>query len=103
MPQKWLKHGLFRPSFHFSRISRTTVSTWLETSELLAFYLVDLREHVQGLLGLWELINGYQLNTNPYKAKYFAFLPNIFLPNNTHTEVTTKVISALIGYTAIVL
>lgn len=40
---------------------RTTVSTCVEASELLSFYLVGLWKHVQRLIGLWELINSYRI------------------------------------------
>ena len=40
---------------------KTTVSTCVETSELLSFLLVGLRKYVQRLISLWKHINGLQL------------------------------------------
>ena len=41
--------------------SKPTVSTCVETSELLSFLLVGLRKYVQRLISLWKHINGLQL------------------------------------------
>ena len=38
-------------------MSSTTVSTCVETSELLSFLLVGLRKHVHCIIGLWKHIN----------------------------------------------
>ena len=46
--------------FYFLDI-KTTVSTCVETSELLSFLLVGLRKYVQRLISLWKHINGLQL------------------------------------------
>lgn len=49
--------------FGFSHIfcKQHTVSTCVETSELLSFLLVGLRKYVQRLISLWKHINGLQL------------------------------------------
>ena len=46
--------------FYFLDI-KTTVSTCVETSELLSFLLVGLRKYVQRFISLWKHINGLQL------------------------------------------
>ncbi|MGO5222174.1 hypothetical protein ACTQ4Q_07085 [Bacillota bacterium LCP21S3_D9] len=63
------------PAFYDFLVSSTTVSTRVEASELLSFYLIGLWKHVQCLIGLRELINSYRLCSASTNRKFMGADP----------------------------
>ena len=63
------------PAFYDFLVSSTTVSTRIEASELLSFYLIGLWKHVQCLIGLRELINSYRLCSASTNRKFMGADP----------------------------